>query len=111
MNKTFSKAVMTRSRIRNRYLRNPSVTICEVPNLDSARYKNEYKKYRNVCVGLFRKEKRRFYENIDTNKITENRIFWKTAKPLFSEKHILDQKITFENNDIVSNDVEVMNKI
>ena len=69
---------MTRSRIRNRYLRNPSVT-----------NKNEYKRYQNFCVGLFRKEKRRFYENIDTNKITDNRIFWKTGKPLFSEKHIL----------------------
>ena len=53
-------------------------------------------------------EKRRFYENIDTNKITDNRIFWKTAKSLFSEKHILNKKITLvENNDIVSNDVDV----
>ena len=61
-----------------------------------------------ICVGLFRKEKRRFYENIDTNKITDNRIFWKTVKPLFSEKHILNKKITsVEKNDIVSNDADV----
>ena len=97
MNKTLSKAVMTRSRIRNRYLRNLSVI-----------NKNEYKRYRNFCDGLFRKEKRRFYENIDTNKITDNRIFWKTVKPLFSEKHILNKKITLvEKNDIVSNDADV----
>ena len=89
---------MTRTRIRNRYLRNPSVT-----------NKNGYKRYRNFCVGLFRKEKRRFYENIDTNKITDNRIFWKTVKPLFSEKHILNKKISLvENNDIVSNDADVV---
>ena len=98
MNKTLSKAVMTRTRIRDRYLRNPSVT-----------NKNEYKRYRNFCVWLFRKEKRRFYENIDTNKITDNRIFWKTVKPLFSEKHILNKKITLvENNDIVSNDADAV---
>ena len=97
MNKTLSKAVMTRSRIRNRYLRNLSVT-----------NKNEYKRYRNFRVGLFRKEKGRFYENIDTNKITDNRIFWKTVKPLFSGKHILNKKITLvEKNDIVSNDADV----
>ena len=64
MNKILSKAVMTRSRIRNRYLKNPSVT-----------NRNEYKRHRNFCVRLFRKEKRRFYDNIDTNKIIDNRNF------------------------------------
>ena len=59
-------------------------------------------------VGFFRKEKRRFYENIDTNIITDNRIFCKLSKPLFSEKYILNKKITLvENNDIVSNDADV----
>ena len=88
---------MTRSRIRNRYLKIPSIT-----------NKNEYKRYRNVCVGLFRKEKRRFGNNIDTNNITDNRKFWKTVKPLFSEKHILNKKITLvEIND--TNVSEIMN--
>ena len=66
MNKTLSKAVMTRSRMQNRYLRNPSVT-----------NKNEY-----IRLLGFSERKRRFYENIDMHKITDNRIFWKTVKPL-----------------------------
>ena len=41
MDKTLSKAVMTRSRIRDRYLRNLSVT-----------NNNEYKRYRNFVLGF-----------------------------------------------------------
>ena len=47
MNKTLCKAVMTRARLRNRYIRNPTQT-------------NEtiYKRFRNYCVNLFKKEKK-----------------------------------------------------
>ena len=47
MNKTLSKAVMNRSRLRNKFLKNPT---------DENR--NNYTKYRNYCTGLFRKEKK-----------------------------------------------------
>ena len=46
MNKTLSKAVMTRSRLRNKFRKNPN----EVNKVN-------YTKYRNYCTGLFRKEK------------------------------------------------------
>ena len=61
-----------------------------------------------IFVLGFSERKRRFYENIDTNKIINNRIFWKIVKPLFSEKHILNKEIILvENDDIVSNDADV----
>lgn len=47
MNKLLSKAVMTRSRLKNKYLRDPSQT-----------NKMSYKKYRNYCVNLFKREKK-----------------------------------------------------
>ena len=49
MNKALSKAVMTRSRLRNKFVKNPS-------------HKNQvtYTRYRNYCTGLFRKEKKSF---------------------------------------------------
>ena len=46
MNKTLAKAVMTRSRLHNRFIKNPT-----------SENKINYKKYRNYCTGLFRKEK------------------------------------------------------
>ena len=47
MNKTLSKAVMHRSRLHNKYLRNPNDV-----------NKNKYRKYRNYYVNLFKKEKK-----------------------------------------------------
>ena len=53
MNKTFKKSVMTRSRLNNKYLKNRTTE-----NFDA------YKKQRNLCVKLFRKEKKAFYSNL-----------------------------------------------
>ena len=72
MTKKLSKAIMTRSRLRNRYLKNP----CEIT-------KNSYNKQRNFCVNLLRKEKKEYYRNLDLKMITDNRKFWKCVKPLF----------------------------
>ena len=47
MNKSLSKAVMTRTRLRNKFLKNP----CE-------NNKAKYPKYRNYCTSPFRKEKK-----------------------------------------------------
>ena len=97
MNKKLSKAVMTRSRLRNKFLKNPNDT----NNIN-------YKKYRNYCTRLFKKEKKLYYNNLDTNLITDNKKFWKTVKPLFSEKHFGNNKITLlEGDEIISNDAEV----
>ena len=47
MNRALSKAIMTRSRLRNRYLKMPNDI-----------NKMNYKRYRNFCVRLFKKEKK-----------------------------------------------------
>ena len=97
MNKSLHKAVMTRSRLRNKFLKNPS-------NAN----KMNYTKYRNYCTGLFKKEKKAFYDNLDTKSITDNRKFWKTVKPLFSDKHITNNKITLlEGEEIISDNFEI----
>ena len=67
MNKDLSKAIMTRSRLRNRYNKTPSQE-----NLLA------YKKQRNFCVKISRKTKRNDYNNIKINKITDNKSFWNT---------------------------------
>ena len=75
MNKTLSKAIMNRSRLRNKYLKHPN-------NVN----KSNYKKQRNYCVNLLRKVKKEYYENLNLNKIMDNKEFWKTMKPFFTEK-------------------------
>ena len=102
MNKTLSKAIMTRSRLRNKFLKNPNVI-----------NKINYNKHRNFCVNLLRKEKKKYFDNIDVSLITDNKQFWKTIKPLFSDKHNISKKINLiECDEIISDDnkvAEIMN--
>ena len=90
MNKNISKAKMNRTRLRNRFLR----TRC---NED----KEIYNKQRNYCVSLIRKTKQQYYNNLDHWKVADNRSFWRSIKPLFSDKSSNSNKITLVEKDFI----------
>ena len=102
MNNILSKAIMNRSRLQNRFIKNPNAT-----------NQYNYKRQRNYVVNLLRREKKKYYDNIDPRKISDNQKFWKAVKPLFSDKNRKTEKITLiESGDIISNDnniAEIMN--
>ena len=93
---------MTRSRLKNKYNNNPNE-------------ENEflYKRQRNFCVSLLRKEKKRYYNNLDLRIFDDNKKFWRCVKPLFSDKQkILDRNIVIAENDtIYSDSKEVAEKL
>ena len=70
MTKNLSEEIMTRLRVRNKYLKNKT----EENRL-------LYTEQRNKCVSLLRKTKINYYENLDEKGRTYNKIFWETAKP------------------------------
>ena len=85
MNKILSKAIMLRSSLRNKY--NKSST----PNNLRA-----YKTQRNKCVNLVKSVKKKYYSNLDTKIFKDNKKFWNSLKPLFSDKYrIRNEKIIF----------------
>ena len=45
-------------------------------------------------MSLIRWEKKNFFNNISTRDITDNKTFWKTVKPLFTDKIQIKSKIT-----------------
>ena len=97
MTRALRKAVMLRSRLRNRYNKNQTIENW-----------NEFRKHRNSCVKLFRREKGNYYNNLDISLVTDNKKFWKTVKPLFSDKLQSKNKIVLiEDETIISNDNEV----
>ena len=63
---------------------------------------------------LLRKTKKEFYNNPNAKHITENKLFWKTVKPSFTDKTLKDKRITLiENNKVVSDEsklVEIFSK-
>ena len=65
MTKALWKAVMLRSRLRNKYNQNKV-----------AENWNNFHRQRNLCFKLFRQKKKRYYKNLDVILITDNKIFW-----------------------------------
>ena len=100
--KKLRKAIMARSRLKNKYNKNPNV-------------ENEslYKRQRNFCVSLLRKEKKKYYNNLDLKIFDDNKKFWRSIKPLFSDKQkALDRNIVIvENGNIFSDNKEVAEKL
>ena len=97
INKDLSKAIMDRTRFRNKFLKNRN---------DENRKK--YSKQRNYCVSLLRKTKKQYYGDLNEKNLLDNKKFWKMVKPFFSDKCPLNEKIIIvENNEIIRNDKEV----
>ena len=94
MNRTLSKAFMTRARLKRISNINPTVENIEA-----------FKRYRNFCVSLLRKEKKKFYNNLDISIMFDNKKFWKYIRPLFSGKSKSKSKITLiKGDEIISDD-------
>ena len=71
--------------------------------------RSPYKRQRNFCVKLLRRTKKEFYNNLNVKYITENKLFWKTVKPSFTDKTLKDERITLvENNKVVSDESELV---
>ena len=89
--KESSKAIMTRTKLRNIFLQNRS-----------EKNRIRYTKQRNFCVSLLRKTKKRYYENLNEKSVVDNKLFWKTVKPLISDKVAVKDGIhLIENNELV----------
>ena len=99
MTKALRKAIMKRSELESKYLKNRTNE-----NLKS------YKKQRNFCSKLYKKERKKYYERLDLNNVTHNKKFWKTVKPFFSDKVTTFPQITLvENDEIISDESKVAN--
>ena len=102
MNRTLSKAFMHRSRLKNIFNKFPTED-------------NEinYKKQRNFCTSLLRKEKKKYYNGLDLSILTNSKEFWKNIKPLFSDKPGKSQKniVLIEKDVIISKDEEVADSL
>ena len=80
---------MKRSRLTNNFLNTKS-------DID----RKAYNEQRNLWVILIMSEKN-FFSNINTSDITDNKIFWKTVKPYFTDKIKTKSKITLIEKKIV----------
>ena len=75
MTKPLRRAIANRSRLENqcyKYKTNERLRV--------------YKRQKNFCSRLYKKERKMYYTNLDIKKITDSKKVWKTTKPFFSDK-------------------------
>ena len=73
INKALRKAIMTRSRLKYKFNKN-----------SSAKNWNSYEKQRNFCLKFLRQTKEKDFNSINIKKVSDNKKFWKSVKPFFS---------------------------
>ena len=91
MNKLFPLADVKRTRLINYY-----------PKKRSEQNRLSYVKQRNYCVSRLRKNKKDYYANLNVKDIVDNKQFWRTVKPLFSDKTKSNEKITLVEDETIT---------
>ena len=97
MTKILRKAIMRRSQLEKKYQ-------------DNRNDENKllYKKQRNFCSKLYKKERKKYFTSLDPRLINDNKKFWNTICPFLSDKGSSRSPITLINKGkIVSDDCQV----
>ena len=94
MTKALRKAIMRRSMLKTKFFKNKT----------DENFK-AFKKQKNFTNRLAKRERSKYFANLDLNKYTDNIKFWHTLKPLFSNSTTGQNKITLvENGEVVADD-------
>ena len=101
MNRALSKEIMTRTRLRNNFLKDRS-----------EENKRKYSKQRNYCVSLLTKSKSEYFGNLNEKKISDNKRFWETIQHFLSDKITSTQKMTLiEKEEIIMGEIIIFSNI
>ena len=97
MTKELRATIMQRSKLRQKFLKERTK--------DS---KHLYNWQRNIYVSLLRKTKRDYFKQLNSNVISDNKKFWQTISPLFSEKAFRKETILLkDSNRTIRNNQEL----
>ena len=83
--KTLRKAIMRRSNLQTEYFKTRTPKSLK-----------KYRKQKNYCSRLYKKERKTFFNNLKVSNITDNKTFWKNIQPIFSENRKVANKITLD---------------
>ena len=99
LNKKLRKEIMKRSKLKKSFNKNRN-------------HENwcKHKTQRNYCVNLLKKSKKQYFSNINVSDITDNKSFWKSVKPYFSNKEWNFNKITLVENDAIIRNDRIISK-
>ena len=84
---------MRRSQLETKYLKTKTQTDLKL-----------YKKHKNFCNKLYKKERRKYYEYFDVKNVLDSKEFWKTMRPFLSDKNTVFSQISIEKNNRITSD-------
>ena len=87
ISKTLNNVIMHRSQLETKYLKTKTQT-----NLSL------YKKHKNFCSKLSKRERRKYYESLDMKNVLYSKEFQKTTRPFLSDKNTVFLQISIEKN-------------
>ena len=88
MTKQLRKAIMRRSELESNSLKNRIIE--------------------NFCSVFYKKERKKFYPDLDLNKITDNELFWKTIKLFLSDTCLQSSTISLvDNKNVISGEFDL----
>ena len=98
MTKALRKAIMRRSELETKYFK-----------LKTNDTLKAYKKQKNYCSRLYKKERKKIFENLNLSFVADNKTFWKVVKLLFEEKGsgVSNEAVLLEKDKIFKDDNEV----
>ena len=95
--KEMRKAIMLRSQLQNKLF-----------TYGTDAYQRAFKHQMNYCNRLYKRERKRFYCNLNLNSINDNKKIWNTMKPLFGDKGgSKDNIVLVEDDKVISTDADV----
>ena len=97
MTKALRKAIVHRSKLKNIFHKTRAKEDW-----------NNYKKQRNFCVNLLRNTKKDYFQKLNIKDLTDNKKFWKTIKPFFSNKGLNSNKLMLREKDVVVADEKAL---
>ena len=88
-------------------------------HLEKVYYKNKseksfkaYKKQKTFCSRLYKKERIRVFNNLNPSFVTDNKLFWKTIKPFFSNKVNYGSQIKLvEKDEVLQDDDQIAKEL
>ena len=95
--KEMRKAIMLRSQLENKFYQ-----------YVTEENWNSLKRQRNYCNRLYKRERKRYYSNLNLKNINDNKKFWNTMKPLFGDKGgVKDNIVLVKDEEIISEEADV----
>ena len=101
VSKALRKAIMRRSYLEKVYFKNRTENSLRA-----------FKKQKNFCSRLYKKERKKFFNSLNPSFVKDNKLFWKTVKPFFSNKGDRGSNIQLvKDNELLQDDQKIADEL